>query len=763
MVNPLIPMLAITGKPAKKDIENAVSRFHECGFEQLMLYPRDGCELSYMTDEWFDAIGAFLDAGKQYNMSFWLYDEYNYPSGGCRGAVMAKSPDFCLKYLKAKIENGHCEPQFITNEKYPDILNPDAVDFFIESTHQQYKNHFGEYFGREIKGIFTDEPSFYYGVWEADELPFYSELPSEYQTLTGRDFYGDYGKFYSHAGAEDFLPNCYKLLTARMKSSFTKHISDWCRENGIYMTGHLMADDYPGESTRANGNLLTQMAELSLPCIDDIFSVSTKPRLQMSLSAIQYASQDKDGAGAELFALGPCDISFAKMRMMIWYTALFGVSNYFLAISHLGARGNAQRKFYFNNYSPDNPCAFAYRQFGEDAKRAAETAKKPYSPDVYLRFPCHLTADDLVGEKNADRLYEDILTELRKNQVQYQLVSDEAVLGCSVIELTHRGYTLDGKEYSAASSVAAALRAEQVYTLPDGTLSEDIMVRKYADGTTVLLNLTDKAVDLVRGDERLALAPYGLKVAGEEVTEYTYASEKLLGELVYEGENVAALTVTDQAGVCEFDVADTVSVRFALRAYPGEIEALLDGEKLKTTEPASVLPQCFEELYKQTDEVTLSAGRHTVSVVGGIEKFYKYLPEVFLTGDFYKRDGVLSPVRFDGKTPERYGKYSCTAELDLPADADVEIVGTDKPLTLTVDGVSLGTRIAPPYVWQIPAELSGKAVTVKVNSASDMSPAFGNTPLLEELDGTSAWCRGYCPEFEREEPQMKIKVLKKER
>ncbi|MBO5904151.1 MAG: hypothetical protein J6Q64_02105, partial [Clostridia bacterium] len=87
MVNPLIPMLAIPGKPAKKDIENAVSRFHECGFEQLMLYPRDGCELSYMTDEWFDAIGAFLDTGKQYNMSFWLYDEYNYPSGGCRGAV----------------------------------------------------------------------------------------------------------------------------------------------------------------------------------------------------------------------------------------------------------------------------------------------------------------------------------------------------------------------------------------------------------------------------------------------------------------------------------------------------------------------------------------------------------------------------------------------------------------------------------------------------------------------------------------------------
>ena len=117
MINPLIPMLAITGKPTRDDIEKTVSRFYECGFEQLMLYPRDGCELSYMTDEWFSAIGAFLEAGKKYNITFWLYDEYNYPSGGCRGAVMEKSPDFCLKYLKAKTEDRRARSIGCTMEK----------------------------------------------------------------------------------------------------------------------------------------------------------------------------------------------------------------------------------------------------------------------------------------------------------------------------------------------------------------------------------------------------------------------------------------------------------------------------------------------------------------------------------------------------------------------------------------------------------------------------------------------------------------------
>ena len=144
MINPLIPMLAITGKPTKEEIEIAVARFAECGFEQLMLYPRDGCELSYMTDEWFAVIGAFLEAGKQHNVCFWLYDEYNYPSGGCRGAVMAKGPEFCVKYFKAKIEDGCCKPQICLNEKAPNVLNPAAVDFFIAGTHEKYKEHFGE-------------------------------------------------------------------------------------------------------------------------------------------------------------------------------------------------------------------------------------------------------------------------------------------------------------------------------------------------------------------------------------------------------------------------------------------------------------------------------------------------------------------------------------------------------------------------------------------------------------------------------------------
>lgn len=33
----------------------------ENGIEQAMLYPRSGCELEYLREEWFETIGNFLE------------------------------------------------------------------------------------------------------------------------------------------------------------------------------------------------------------------------------------------------------------------------------------------------------------------------------------------------------------------------------------------------------------------------------------------------------------------------------------------------------------------------------------------------------------------------------------------------------------------------------------------------------------------------------------------------------------------------------
>ena len=761
MINPLIPMLAITGRPTQSEITDIVGRYADCGFDQLMLYPRDGCELSYLTDEWFQAIEAFIVAGQKHNMRFWLYDEYNYPSGGCKGRVMAKKSDFCLKYIKATLNDGRYEPKLLKNDKFPEILNPKAMDFFIESTHKKYEEKFKEYFGKEIKGIFTDEPSFYYGVWEEDELPFYKEMPEEYSSLTGNSFYDDYNDYYMHLGSKDFIKNCYKLLSERMYISFTKRISDWCKKNNLYMTGHLMNDGLPTGSVRSNGNLLKQLSGFSLPAVDDIFSDSLSTSLLATFSAVQYASLNKDGAGAELFALGPCDMSFSKMRMMIWYASLFGVNNYFLAIAHLDVRGNAYRKYYFNNFSPDNPCSFAYKTFGEEAKKSAEFARKEYIPEVYVRFPNDMASYELFSEKTTDKRFGELLVALKQKQIQYMLINDETDFDKPVIEMTENSFSIDGSEYDDIPNLLDAFKKQNYYTLPDGTLTDGIMVRSYADGTYVILNLTDKPITLNNSKGKaINLEPYAVKITKKKDAKYRSLLQKKLKDITFEDNNIVAATF-NETGIYEFTVSESVEVRIAKRTYPEDIDIWLDEMPVNACDNSVVLPDGFNKLYKQTQKIVLKSGNHKLTYKNRIKTIYKYLPEIMFEGDFYSRDNVFVNKLTDNSNVSRYGKwiFKFDAELPLEKKLAIAIEGFDKPAELYADEKLVGSQIGYPYIWNIPNEYLGKKVKFTLKSASDLSNIFGNTSAIEQLDGTPAWCSGYTPEFQKGIPDIKVKIL----
>ncbi len=135
----------------------------ENGIEQAMLYPKSGCEIEYLSEAWFDTIGNFIKSAKALDMCLWLYDDFNWPSGDACGRVTAV-PEFRLKAISTKGENiGQISYKSQHNsglfgEKYfPNLLSPDAVDYFIKCTHEEYYKRFWEHFGTIIKGMFTDD------------------------------------------------------------------------------------------------------------------------------------------------------------------------------------------------------------------------------------------------------------------------------------------------------------------------------------------------------------------------------------------------------------------------------------------------------------------------------------------------------------------------------------------------------------------------------------------------------------------------------
>lgn len=91
MQNPLIPMVAMTGAPSRQKVFDFVKNMKEkCGFEQLMLYPRSGCEVVYLSEAWFELCSYYIESAASCGMKIWLYDEFNWPAGqagrACYGA-----------------------------------------------------------------------------------------------------------------------------------------------------------------------------------------------------------------------------------------------------------------------------------------------------------------------------------------------------------------------------------------------------------------------------------------------------------------------------------------------------------------------------------------------------------------------------------------------------------------------------------------------------------------------------------------------------
>lgn len=139
MQNPLIPMVAMTGAPQKDEVFAFVKNMKEkCGFTKLMLYPRTGCEVEYLSEEWFALCSYYLESAAANDMKIWLYDEFNWPAGQAGGRVTAHEA-YRLKNLLVKNDGKHVQFDVVLTD-YPDILNEEAMNLFLSLTHKEYQN-----------------------------------------------------------------------------------------------------------------------------------------------------------------------------------------------------------------------------------------------------------------------------------------------------------------------------------------------------------------------------------------------------------------------------------------------------------------------------------------------------------------------------------------------------------------------------------------------------------------------------------------------
>jgi hypothetical protein len=217
---------------------------------------------------------------------------------------------------------------------FVDPMNPDAVDYFIETTHELYKKQLSEYFGATIQGFFTDEihPTGY----EDRLIPWSPRMPKIYREATGRNLLEELPALIldSHEEAATIRYDYYDCLVEGFIESYDKKIQAWCHENNL---------KYIGEKPILRSH---QLAYMDIPGIDaghqkvgtkpDLFSRRYRANGKIAASAAHF--YEKESALCESFHSIGWGLEIQDMKWTYDWLFLQGIT---LFVNH-AYYGNAQ-------------------------------------------------------------------------------------------------------------------------------------------------------------------------------------------------------------------------------------------------------------------------------------------------------------------------------------------------------------------------------------------------------------------------------------
>ena len=741
-ISPLVLFGAQSGKPTAADVRQTLEDAKRAGYSEFMVYPRSGLEYEYMGEEWLELVGNYLREAERLGMGIWLYDEFNWPSGSCQGKVTEGRPEFvnttCALYAKG--DGSFDWRYFKAKPTSANVFDEKAMKRFRKLTHEVYERRFNRYFGTVIRGIFTDEPGS--EQWSATtdpgaevEFRWYPGLERDYRAETGRNFRKDVEEYCRDNSRSTVWEDYTTVMGHAFRRAFVDPVTAWCDRLGIVSTGHLMNEAAPLTAAVSNGLTLHVLKGLSYPCIDEIFTHTTTEQAEwLTLATAQHAiGRRGNGGAAELFALGPSDLSFDRMRQMIWLAATHKVDTYFMSLHHQTARGFVEKPHYSMFNSPLQPWFFDQSAFHDAAREAAIFARKPFRCNVAVRCRERM-AGRLALTHGGDIPLVSLLRELETKQFSVNLVEEDEICkepvvfdfdGIGIIEGGGRRF----KDVHDAVTFAESSCASRPHATEGGETATDLVMRRYDDGTTAFLNLREEDRSLIFLKDGVEM-PFMLPGRGVWID-----------RPVSEGWNISLDRPNKRRvrfledGTARISLEVPTEVRFATCAIPdATAKVTLDGAPLDGTKECSFLGFGYDGDYLETEPLELSAGDHFFTCEGREDRGL-FLPVLWMEGEFGVREpGTVVPlpdkVGFGPLSAyslaDYAGKATYSAEVDIPLNAKALVIGTGHAAaSVRLDGRNLGTRLLSPWRYDVPDELRGKKAMMEITVTTSVRPMFG--------------------------------------
>ena len=328
------------------------------GANQPVVHSRFGLTNEYLSNDWFERIQSVIDVCKQNNQKIWLYDENNWPSGNCSWTITMEEElrehylQFDVVKLKEKEEltinkkeknyltiTAYLEDDtqiellkeeedifvFSSNQKaevyavYVDVdayepigklcvdyLSKEAIQKFLESTHEKYKEYFSDEFGKIITGIFMDETRF------CNAMPWTKTFANEFEKRKGYDITDYLALLVKKTNQSDYVRYDYYDVVSDLYTEATfKQVYDWCDKNNLLTIGHFLGEETLATQSYFGGDMMRGYQYFHVPGIDHLGNGIGSLDAKFAVSASHHYGKTR--IACEAFGASGWDMNFEDM------------------------------------------------------------------------------------------------------------------------------------------------------------------------------------------------------------------------------------------------------------------------------------------------------------------------------------------------------------------------------------------------------------------------------------------------------------------
>ncbi len=300
------PLQIMHGVPASQATLEAMMNLRALGLGGIVCNVAFGEYLR--SEENWQALIRAVESCSQAGLRVWIYDEEGYPSGAAGGLVLEGHPELeslALAYdpcqadpfiVRPSYEYTHASNNYDAAQRYPNLIDADAVERFIETTHEAYYERLRPFFGNTIEALFTDEPSLMAvnigplpddvrakvrvidpldeSVEPLASVPWVAELPELYRRCYGQDLMAARRSLFEGDREQDqrVRQQYWALVADLLAGRYYGRIQQWAQAHRVASSGHILWEETLEHHPALEGNSLKVLGRMDIPGLDMLTS-----------------------------------------------------------------------------------------------------------------------------------------------------------------------------------------------------------------------------------------------------------------------------------------------------------------------------------------------------------------------------------------------------------------------------------------------------------------------------------------------------------